>query len=507
MKVFTTGQIKRIDELTIINEPVSSVDLMERAAEQLLRWYVRNFDRTKRVMIFTGPGNNGGDGLALARLLSGNRFNSEVFHVRISDRTSDDWSSNFKRLKDETTVIFNIIENAEQFPFVSSDDIIVDAIFGSGLSRPVTGLAGEIIKKINNLDCTVISVDIPSGLFGENNSGNDPESVIKADFTLTFEFPKLSFMFPENAKYTGEWYVLPIGLNPGAIRSIETPYFFPDEDFFASLVLKRGKFDHKGKFGHGLLAAGSFGKMGASLLGAKAAMKTGIGLLTCHIPGCGYQILQSSVPEVMVRTDKNELCISDIGPCDQYNALGIGPGIGTDEKTQKAFRSFLLNRSKPMVIDADGLNILSMNDKWLAAIPENSVLTPHAREFERIAGGCNDSFSRLEKQIGFSQKYNCIVLLKGAFSSVTTPQGKVYFNRSGNPGMATAGSGDVLTGMILSLLAQGYQPETAALLGVYLHGLAGDIAASSTGYESLTASDIIDNISGAFLKLKNIRRD
>jgi NAD(P)H-hydrate epimerase len=506
MKIFTTGQIKRIDELTVINEPVTSVDLMERAAGQLLRWYVSNFDRSRKIFVFTGPGNNGGDGLVLARLLSLNMFNTEVFHVGISDRNSDDWSWNYRRLKDETQVVFNVIEKSDHFPFVSSDDIIIDAIFGTGLSRPVTGLAGEVIRKINNLDCTVISVDIPSGLFGEDNSGNDPDSVIKADITLTFEFPKISFMFPENAKYTGEWFILPIGLDQGAIRSMDTPYIFPDENYFSSLLLKRGKFDHKGKFGHGLLVAGSFGKMGAAVLGARAALKSGIGLLTCHVPGCGYQIIQSSVPEAMVRTDKNELCVSDIGTWDQFNAVGIGPGLGTNIISADAFQTFLHNCSCPVVIDADGINILGMNKNWLADLPENSVLTPHIKEFERIAGTSSDSFSRLEKQAGFSSKYKCIVILKGAFSSITTPQGKVYFNRSGNPGMATAGSGDVLTGMVLALLARGYQPENAALLGTYLHGLAGDIAVCSTGYESLTASDIIDNIPAAFLKIDKQER-
>ncbi|NLJ42932.1 MAG: NAD(P)H-hydrate dehydratase [Bacteroidales bacterium] len=504
MKIFRTDQIKRIDELTILNEPVRSVDLMERAAEQLLRWIVRNFDRTRRMLVFTGPGNNGGDGLALARLLSANRFVAEVFNVKISDKTSDDWNFNYQRLINETPVIFNSLENSEQFPFVGHDDIIIDAIFGSGLTRPVTGLASEIIKKINHSGSVVVSVDIPSGLFGEDNSANDPDSIVKAGYTLSFEFPKLSFMFPENARYTGEWTILPIGLHKGAVMSAETPYYFIEEDFVSSLLKKRQKFDHKGKFGHGLLVAGSYGRIGAAVLSAKAALKTGMGLLTCHVPGCGYQILQSTVPEAMVRTDKDDSKVTEIGGTDIYDSLGIGPGIGTGEETQKALHSFLLNRNKPIVIDADGLNILGMNSKWLSALSENCVLTPHLKEFDRIAGNSGNSYARLERQIEFSSRYNCVVLLKGAYSSVVTPDGKVSFNSTGNPGMATAGSGDVLTGIILSLLAQGYQPGTAAIVGAYLHGLAGDIAASETGMEALTASDIIENIGNAFLKLKNI---
>ena len=503
MKIFRTQQIKGIDDYTIKNEPVASYDLMERAADQLLRWYTRTFDRSRRVIIFSGPGNNGGDGLALARLLSDNRFNVEVFYVRASEKTSADWHHNYNRLEKETSVLFNTVDNIDQFPLISYDDILIDAIFGSGLTRPVEGLAGAVIKKINETGNIVISVDIPSGMSGEDNSTNNPEMIICADFTLSFEFPKLSFMFGENSRFVGEWSVLPIGLDKNAIRTTETPYTYLEENYVLSLLKKRQKFDHKGKFGHGLLVAGSRGKMGAAILGARAAIKTGIGLITCHVPGCGYQIIQTSVPEAMAVIDKNEEFTSEIGDMAPFNASGIGPGIGTDPLTRKALNNFLLSRGKPIVIDADGINILGLNKEWLSALPGGTVLTPHVKEFERMAGECENSYSRLEKQIEFAARYDCIVVLKGAHSSVVTPGGKVFFNSTGNPGMATAGSGDVLTGMILSLLAQGYSPEDASVTGVYLHGLAGDIASSRLGYESVIASDIIENIGNAFLKVKS----
>jgi hydroxyethylthiazole kinase-like uncharacterized protein yjeF len=503
MKIFTTRQIKEIDDLTIINEPVASADLMERAADQLLRWFLRNFDRTGRVIIFAGPGNNGGDGLALARLLSVNRFNAEVFFIRTSGNTSDDWKHNFQRLKKETTVLFNTIDSTEHFPLISSEDVVVDAIFGSGLTRPAEGLAGEVINKLNHAESVIVSIDIPSGLFGEDNGSNNPDNVIQADFTLSFEFPKLAFMFSENSKFTGEWHILPIGLSPNAIRSTKTPYFFLENDYVFSMLKKREKFDHKGKYGHGLLIAGSYGKIGASVLGARAALKTGIGLVSCHIPGCGYPIIQTAVPEAMAQVDINEKHISDIETVDPFDAIGIGPGIGTDIDTQKAFHALLTNSSKPMVIDADGINILGLNKDWLTELPHETILTPHIREFERIAGKTEDSFARMEKQAEFAAKYNCIIVLKGAHTSIASPEGKVFFNNTGNPGMATAGSGDVLTGMILSLLAQGYSPENAAVTGVYLHGLAGDIAAAKSCYESIIATDIIDNIGNAFLKIRN----
>jgi NAD(P)H-hydrate epimerase len=282
-----------------------------------------------------------------------------------------------------------------------------------------------------------------------------------------------------------------------------TPYSLLENDHIIPMLKKREKFDHKGKYGHGLLIAGSYGKMGASVLGARAALKTGIGLITCHIPACGYQVIQITVPEAMALVDKNETHISDLEITDTFDVVGIGPGIGTDTETQYAFHDLIKGCRKPMVIDADGINILGLNKEWLSELPGETILTPHIREFERIARKAENSFVRLQKQAEFAARYNCIVVLKGAHTSIATPQGKFIFNNTGNPGMATAGSGDVLTGMILSLLAQGYSPENASVIGVYLHGLAGDIAAAKSGYESIIASDIIDNIGNAFLKVKN----
>ncbi len=503
MKIFTCEQIREIDDITIRTEPVSSFDLMERAAGQLLLWYMKSFDRTRRVLIFTGPGNNGGDGLALARMLASNRYNVGVYDLNISEKTSPDWKINHQRLRQETNVPFISVSRRDQIPDFRPDDVLVDAIFGSGLARPANGLASDIIRFINQTGCTIVSIDIPSGLFGEDNGKNDLESVVKADYTLTFQFPKLSFMFAENARFTGEWVVLPIGLSSKAIKEIQTPYSLLEPDAIISFMKARKKFDHKGIYGHGILISGSKGKMGAAVLGARAALRTGIGLLTCHIPGSGNQILQTSVPEAMSQPDANAEIVSEIGETERFDAIGIGPGIGTDPVTQKAFHSVLLNRSKPLVIDADGINILGINDKWMSVMPEKTVLTPHLKEFERIAGKSGNGYSRLEKQSGFAVRYNCVVVLKGAYTSVATPDGKIFFNSTGNPGMATAGSGDVLTGMILALLAQGYSSGNAAVAAVFLHGLAGDLAAGKSSPESIIASDIIDNIGNAFVKLRS----
>ena len=504
MKIFRSDQIRQIDEYSIKEEPIASIDLMERASGQIFKWYHSHFERSRRIAIFIGPGNNGGDGLAVARMLKSNRYDVDVFYISFTEKTSDDWRTNLTHLKTETGLKIINIKHIDDFPVISSSDIIIDAIFGTGLSRPVAGLASETIKLINRTGSTIISIDIPSGLFGEDNAKNDKDSIINADFTLSFQFPKLSFMFSENVHYLGEWIILPIGLSSNAITSTFSPYSFSEKNDVAGLIRKRNKFDHKGVFGHGLLVAGSYGKMGAAVLGAKAALRTGIGLLTCHVPSGGLLIIQISVPEAMAQADSNEFHLSEIKNTSSYSAIGIGPGIGTDAGSQSAVKEILTSWKKPMVIDADGLNIISMNKEWLTKIPEASILTPHPKEFERLAGKTENSFSRLKMQIEFSKMYKCVVVLKGANTSITTPEGNVFFNSTGNPGMATAGSGDALTGILLSLLSQGYTPENAAVLGVYLHGLAGDIAAEESGYESIIASDIINCISKAFKRIKEL---
>jgi hydroxyethylthiazole kinase-like uncharacterized protein yjeF len=503
MKILLSQQIRHIDKYTIENEPISSIDLMERAAGQLFNWIIKKYDRSEHFILFAGPGNNGGDGLALARILTCARYNVEVYYINFTKKTSSDWDVNRIRLEEETNLILNNLTNAGQFPVISQKDIIIDAIFGTGLTRPVEGLPGEIIRQINLAEATIISIDIPSGLFGEDNSKNCYENVIKADHTLSFHFPKLAFMFAENEPYMGNWQLLPIGLNKNVIRDTITPYNLIENSDVATFLRKRNKFDHKGIFGHGLLIAGSSGKMGAAILGASASLRTGIGLITCYIPSGGNIILQCSVPEAMVLVDKAEEFISDIGNTDSFSAVGIGPGLGTKQESQKVILKLLSECKKPVVMDADALNILSLNREWLTLLSPSVILTPHPKEFERLAGKSENGFFQLQRQISFSREHGCVVVLKGAHTSVTTPDGKVWFNNTGNPGMATAGSGDILTGIILSLLAQGYSTEKAAVLGVYLHGIAGDIAASELSYESIIASDIIRSVGKAFNKIRN----
>lgn len=502
-KIFSSAQVKGIDQYTISNEPIASIDLMERAAGTVFQWILNRYENTRNVKIFVGPGNNGGDGLAVARMLAGKKYSVTVYWVKFTENCSEDWGINFQRLKDQGIADVEILTRTDGKPQISTNDLVIDAIFGSGLSRPVEGFPAEIIGHINASGTNVISIDIPSGLFGEDNSGNDPDHIIKASYTLSFQFPKLAFFFPDNEEFVGEWSVLPIGLHREIINSTGTGYYFLTGSFIKSKLKVRSKFSHKGTFGHALLISGNYGRMGAAVLASRACLRTGIGLITAHVPRKGYDILQNSVPEAMVSLDESDVFFSGIQDMDQYNAVGIGPAIGLKDSTQKAFRELLKTINIPLVIDADGINILGENKEWLKQLPKNTILTPHPKEFERIAGKISDGYHQIQRLVELSVKYQIIIVLKGAHTAIASPDGLCYFNTTGNPGMATAGSGDVLTGIILSLLGQGYSPGDAAVTGVYLHGLAGDCAAVKTGEESLIANDIIDYLGTAFNKLKN----
>jgi ADP-dependent NAD(P)H-hydrate dehydratase / NAD(P)H-hydrate epimerase len=502
MKIFTCSQVREIDRFTIENEPVSSAGLMERAAGRLFDWLKRRYERLRPFVIFVGPGNNGGDGLVLARLFREAGFETAVYYVSFTDKVTDDWQSNFDRLSAVGYTSLKTICATDDLPVLNYNDIVIDAIFGSGLSRPVDGIAAEVIKYINGSGCEIISIDMPSGLFGEDNSGNNIEHIVRARLTLTFQFPKLAMMFPENYQFTGEWYVIPIGLHPIKIRNTDTTFHLTAAADIAPLIHKRGKFDHKGVYGHGLLVAGSKDKAGAAILAARAALRTGLGLLTCHTASIAGGVIQGAVPECMIQPDKNENIITSVGPTEKYSSVGVGPGTGVSPETRDSVLELLKSCSLPFVIDADAINILSYDKSNNGLLREGMIITPHLKEFERIAGKSEDGYSRMKLQIAFAVKHRCVVVLKGAYTSVALPDGRVFFNSTGNQGMATAGSGDVLTGIILSLLAQGYEPGNAAITGVFLHGLAGDIASETIPFESIIASDIIDNIGNAFKRIK-----
>lgn len=502
MKILTCEQIRRVDQFTIHHEPVFSVDLMERAAASCFLWLKEHFGKLSKVKIFVGPGNNGGDGLAIARMLADDGIDVSVYVFSAVEKLSPDAFVNYNRLVLQGKVELLIIDRPV-FPEILEDDIVIDALFGSGLSRPLDGWAAQIVERINQSNAAVVSIDIPSGLFGEDNAQNNSDAIVKADYTLTFQMPKLAFFFAENADYVGNLTMLDINLSREAIGMEDSLYILNTSPDISALLKKRGHFSHKGIFGHALLIAGSHGKIGAAVLASGACLRSGVGLLTVQLPKVGYDIMQISLPEAMVVPDIDNFQISEMPETDKFSSVGIGPGIGTSEPTAAVLLNVITKNKAPLVLDADAINILSLHPDWIRKLPLNSILTPHPREFDRIAGHSENGYERHLKQVKFSKKNNVIVILKGAYTSITSPDGLCYFNPTGNPGMATAGSGDVLTGIVLSLLAQGYKPIDAACLGVYLHGLAGDMAVENLSEEALIASDIIKHLGLAFKKLKS----
>jgi len=497
MKIFDAVKVRDIDSYTILNEPIDSIDLMERAVSRLTDWYVRHFHTDQKIMMFAGPGNNGGDTLGLARLLGERQYRVKCFLLTFG-KLSEDCSINKERLIAQGLVEFQEIGEEDPLPEIGSRDVVVDGIFGSGLTRKVSGFPGKVIRHINDGARTVISIDIPSGLSGEDNSGNDYNHIIKADYTLTFQFPFLSFFFDHNGPFVGRWRVQDIKLHPEVINITESSYRTLEGEEVRSMLPVRNKFSHKGTFGHALMISGCYGMMGAALLAGESCLRSGTGLVTLHVPKFGYGIIQTGFPEAIVSIDQSDILFSEPPDLSPFTAIGLGPGLGCKPNTGKGLKKLLEMAEVPLVIDADGLNILSAHPEWYEYLPTGTILTPHPKEFDRMAGSSKNSFQRHIKQREFSEKYSVFVVLKGAHTGVSAPDGRYWFNTSGNPGMATGGSGDVLTGLITGLLAQGLPPENAALAGVYLHGVAGDLAALESSEEALIAGDIMKYIGAAF---------
>ena len=496
LKILDTKQIKELDSYTIQHEPVSSIDLMERACLAFVKWFAVQFHSSAPVGIVCGMGNNGGDGLGIARLLIERGFRVQAWVVRGSGKESEDFNTNLGRLENKLEV--------SEFPLTpepgifSSCEILIDAIFGSGLKKPAEGIFAHAVEAINSASAVRVAVDIPSGLFADEHSNG---AIVKAHHTVSFQFPKLAFLLPENQHYVSEWHLVNIGLDKTFVKNAKTSNYYVSRKSVIKILRPRAPFSHKGDYGKALLVAGSLGKMGACILGARAALRVGVGLLTVHVPRVGYSILQTSVPEAMVSIDKSEEVIASVPMMDSFDVIGIGPGIGQSEKTVGCLRS-VLESGKRLVIDADGINILGSNRELIHLIAPGSILTPHPKEFERLAGPWPNDFERLEMQRNLARKLKCVIVLKGAYSSIAMEDGTVYFNSTGNPGMASGGSGDVLTGILTGLLAQGYTSKEAAILGVYLHGISGDLAALEKGVNSLIASDLVDYLSNAFKSLQ-----
>ncbi len=487
MKLFTAAQIREWDQYTIVNEPIKSIDLMERASKAFVDWLVGNFHPNQKIYIFSGAGNNGGDGLAIGRLLKELNYEVHIYFCNPNNNISMDCGTNLRLINVDTEIheesdINSILETEDR-------DVIIDGLFGSGLTRPLTGFFANLVNKMNELKGVKVAIDIPSGMFCD--SLNFEGTIFEADEVISFQIPKRSFLFPESYNYAKAIQCVDIGLTEAYANETKCNWqFIKDSD----IELKPyNKFAHKGTFGHALLIAGSKGKMGACILSAKAALRSGCGLLTCRVPSSGNDIIQTALPEAMVSVDINANLNTSIPELDGYNAIGIGPGLGTDDKTAEMLLHLLQTSTVPLVLDADALNIIAER-QWLEHIPSGSILTPHPKEFERLFGKTESSMDAIRVQLENAVKHQLVIIRKGMHTSIALPSGTVYFNSTGNPGMGTAGSGDVLTGVITSLVAQGYSSEKAAIIGVYHHGLAGDVAANHGGERRIIASDIINHL-------------
>lgn len=495
IKIFPTATTKALDAYTIEHEPISSFDLMERAARAISaelqsRWE----EKDTPFVFFAGPGNNGGDALAVARLLGEagyTRLTAYLFQVK--DTLSEDCRANFELLQMMPQVELTIVTNSFVPPTLTMDHVVVDGLFGSGLNKPLTGGFASVVRFLNTSKAYKVAIDMPSGLMGEDNTDNST-FVLHADLTLTLGQPKLSFFFAECQPYIGEWKALDIRLSEEGISELETPYLLEEDEDFEYMLRPRNKFAHKGDFGRALLIAGQNGMAGASILAAKACLRSGVGLLTVHVPFCNNAILQTAVPEAMTHVDQHEVCFSVPVDTDHYQALGIGPGLGRNPETEQALLEQIEISEVPMVIDADAINLLEKHRNYLGRLPKNSILTPHPKELERLIGPCKNSYERLKKARELAMNVRVHIVIKGAYTTIVTPDGTCYLNPSGNPGMATGGSGDVLTGILLALLAQGYDATTATRLGVYVHGVAGDLAAKKEGETGMIASDIVASL-------------
>lgn len=502
MKILTGAQIHELDNYTIEHEPIASIDLMERAARTITLAITQKWTQSTPIVVFAGPGNNGGDALAVARMLAEKGYIADVYLFNVKNNLTEECEKNRERLT-SGGLVHKFTEITQNFdpPKLSPQTLVIDGLFGSGLNKPLTGGFASLVKYINQSPATVVSIDMPSGLMTENNTYDEGTNIIKANLTLTLQMKKLSMLFADTQQYLGKVQVLDIRLSKEYIENIPTKYALIEEADVKKLMRHRDDFANKGTMGNALLIAGTYGMAGAAVLATRACLRSGAGKVTTLTPRCNYNIMQVSVPEAVLALDREDY-YSEAVSTDEFDAVGIGPGLGRQEGSALALMSQLQQTNCPIVLDADALNMLGSHGAWINQLPDNVIMTPHPKEFDRIAATCCHSDShRLKLARDIAENLRAYILLKGHHSALCLPDGNVLFNTTGNSGMATAGSGDVLTGIITALLARGYSRRNACIVGMYIHGLAGDIAAEHKGKESLIASDIIDYLPEAFGQL------
>ena len=506
MKIFTIDDIRSIERLTAETQAIGEPELVMRMAEGVSGEIASRWRPSRRMVVFAGPGNNGADALAATRLLMDQGFRPSVYLFNISGHKINDVC---KRFRDELLAQYpeaDFTEVVESFrmPELTDDTLVIDGLFGSGLREPLEGGFQALVRNINESGATVVSLDIPSGMFPDWNPHSIARNIIHARLTLTPQFPHPSFFFRENFQLTGEWKLIDIGLSAEAVHHTATRYHLVEFAEVKRLLRPRNPFSSKADFGHAAIVSGSRGMMGAAVMACEGALRSGAGKVTVSGPQCGCDVVQTRMPEAMYSCDNGKECITDMTLDRKYDAVGVGPGIGTDSLTVDALEKLLKTASQPLVLDADALNCISKRPALLNHIPEYSVLTPHAGEFDRLFGKHPSDEARMLKAVEMSRHYNLFIILKGHYTSLVRPDGKVYFNSSGSPALATPGSGDVLTGIITGFMAQRYKPEVSALLGVYIHGLAGDIASRTNGQYGVLATDIASSVGMAIKEIMKI---
>lgn len=503
MKIFPASDIHAIDEATIEREAISSLDLMERAANALAEAIMSRWNTDTSFIVFAGPGNNGGDALAVSRLMAEKGYKLSVYLFNVRGELSADCEANKEFLNDVEGVEMNEVTTSFVPPQLTAEHVVIDGLFGVGLNRPLSGGFASLVRFINSSEATVVSIDMPSGLLGEDNTGNNTSNIIRADLTLSFQTPKLAFFFPENEQFLGEWELLDIKLDEETLEYTPTHFETVEPEDLLYKIKPRTRFQHKGNFGKGLLIAGKRGMAGAALLATRACLHSGIGLLTVHTAACNNIILQLGAPEAMTEPDLCETHVSQVADTSRYKAIGMGPGLGMHQDTVIAVKEVIESATTPIVLDADALNIIGEHKDLLEQLPQGCIMTPHFGEMDRLIGrSMSNSYDRLMETINMAKKYHLVIVLKSAYTFIINQEGHCYINMCGNPGMATGGMGDALTGIILSLLAQDYDSETAALLGVYVHSIAGDMAEHQLGETAMITSDVIAQLSHVWKKIE-----
>lgn len=471
LKLLTAAQAKEVDAYTILKEPILAVDLMERASKAFVSFFINHFpDRNLTIAVYAGTGNNGGDGLAIARMLHQHGYRSlSVKIARFSRHISNEFEHNRQLLLHNGVKVVEIIASSN-FPEEQAA-ILIDALLGSGLNKPLSAEFARLVAYLNDLKKTIVAVDVPAGFFTEGIL--DQEAlVLKANLVITFQFPAINFLLPESASYMDSWEVVPIGLNEPFLRSLDSPYFWIEEMDIRQMIKRRLPFQHKGSFGHVLVIAGQERTMGAALLTAAASTYAGSGLTTACIPEKGTTALHTYMPEIML-IQRTANVVPEID-WQKYQVIAIGPGLGIGPDAEALLSEVLHQFKQPLVLDADALNVLAVKPELWELLPINSVITPHVKEFDRLFGTHASWWSRLETIRHKALEKRIFIILKNRYSILATPEGHIYFNPTGNPAMATGGMGDVLTGIIASFLAQGYPSKEACHLALFVHGKAGD---------------------------------